>query len=173
MDGPHVNVHYEREFPYPVDVAYAWLTDYQDDDHTKAGAIIKRRDVIRKELDKDGRPILYELEGELETLGQKTGAGRALVRLYPDERRWTAELAKGRWVYDYRVHPTAKGCRLAIDYRLGSKRWQRRLVLTLTKPLIRREIDRMWKGFSAAMERELGQSAKGVAPSAHSASQTK
>jgi hypothetical protein len=156
VDRPHVNVHYERDFPYPVDVAYAWLTDYQDDDHARAGAIIKRRIVIRKELDEKGRPIEFELEGELETLGQKTGAGRAIVHLFPDERRWVAQLAQGRWVYEYRLVPTAKGSRILIDYRLGSKRWQRRFVLTLSKPLIRREIDRMWDGFATAMGKEIG-----------------
>lgn len=150
-----MNIHYERDFPYPVDAAYAWLTDYQDDDHTRAGAIIKRRIVVRREVDKDGRPVEVELEGELETLGQRTGRGRALVKLWPDERRWVAELAGGRWVYEYRLAPTARGTRLVIDYRLGSKRWQRRALLTMMKPLIRREIDKMWDGFSAAMEREI------------------
>lgn len=157
MDRPHVNVHYERDFPYPVDAAYAWLTDYQDDDHTRAGAIIKRRIVVRREVDKDGRPVEVELEGELETLGQRTGRGRALVKLWPEERRWVAELAGGRWVYEYRLVPTARGSRILIDYRLGSKRWQRRAMLTVLKPFIRREIDKMWDGFSAAMEREMAQ----------------
>ena len=156
MDRPHVNVHYERDFAFPVDVAYAWLTDYVDDDHARAGAIIKKRIVIRKELDKDGRPVEFELEGELETLGQKTGTGRAVVKLFPDEKRWQASLAGGRWIYDYMLVPRgANKCRIKIDYRMSSKRWQRRLMLTLYKPLIRRELDRMWDGFDAAMKKEL------------------
>ena len=155
MDRPHVLLHYEREFPYPVEKAYAWLTDYADDDHLRAGAIIKRRIVVRKETDKDGRPVEVELEGELETLGQSTGVGRALVRLWPDEKRWQASIGGGRWVYDYRLVPTPKGSRILIDYRFGSKRLRRRILLTLTKPLIRRELDKMWDGFDAAMKKEL------------------
>jgi len=155
VDRPHVLLHFEREFAYPVDKAYEWLTDYQDDDHLRAGAIIKRRIVVRRETDKDGRPTEYELEGELETLGQSTGTGRALIRLWPDEKRWQADLAGGRWVYDYRLVPTPKGSRILIDYRFGSKRLKRRILLTLTKPLIRRELNKMWDGFDAAMKKEL------------------
>ena len=148
-------IHYERDLPHPVDVAYAWLTDYQDDDHERAGAIIKRRIVKEKELDKAGRPVRYVLEGELETLGQSTGIGLATIRLDPDARRWSADIGNGRWVYEYRLEPRAGGSRLIIDYRFGSRRWRRRLLLTLTKPLIRRELDRMWDGFVAAMAREI------------------
>lgn len=150
-----MNLHFEREFPYPVEKAYAWLTDYQDDDHARAGAIIKKRIVIRKELDKDGRPVEFELEGELETLGQSSGTGRALIHLWPDEKRWQAELGGGRWIYDYKLVPTKKGSRIVIDYRFGSKRLRRRVLLTLTKPLIRRELNKMWDGFAAAMQKEL------------------
>lgn len=155
MDRPHVLLHYEREFPFSVEQAYAWLTDYQDDDHERAGAIIKRRTVVRREMDKEGRPVEFELEGELETLGQSTGTGRAIIRLFPDEKRWIAELGAGRWIYEYRLVPAKKGSRILIDYRFGSKRLRRRVLLTLTKPLIRREIHKMWNGFDAAMKKEL------------------
>ena len=159
MDRPHVNLHYEREFPYPVDVAYAWLTDYQDDDHQRAGAIIKRRDVVRREVDKDGRAVEYELEGELETLGLKTGPGRVIVKLEPDRHAWQAIFPRGSWVYSYRVVPAPRGSKIVIDYRFGSRRWTRRLAIWVAKPRIRRELDVMWDGFSAAMEREIGTSA--------------
>ncbi len=145
---PEVVIHYERDFPYAPDVAYAWLTDYADDDHERAGAIIRKRIVVRR----TEREV--ELEGDLDTLGQRS-RGRAIVRLYPEEHRWVADLAKGRWVYEYRLTPTPGGCRLAIDYRLGARRWTRRAMFTILKPFIRRELDRMWDGFDAAMRREL------------------
>lgn len=165
MDRPHVNLHYERDFPYPVDVAYAWLTDYVDDDHERAGAIIRRRTVAKKELDAKGRPVLFELDGELETFGQSTGRGIAVVRLWPDEKRWQAEIGKGAWVYEYRLVPTPKGSRIVIDYRFGSRRWRKRALITITKPLIRREIDKMWDGFAAAMAREIPSSTGVAVPS--------
>ncbi|HUR69924.1 MAG TPA: hypothetical protein VM370_11820 [Candidatus Thermoplasmatota archaeon] len=156
MQRPHITLHYEREFPYPVEVAYAWLTDYADDDHARAGAIIKRRIVVRKELDKDGRPVEFELEGELETLGYKTGIGRAIVKLWPDQKRWQADISGGRWLYDYLLVPKGQhACVLKIDYRFGSKRWTRRALLWLNKPRIRRELDTMWDGFAEAMKKEI------------------
>lgn len=156
MDRPHVLLHVEREFPYPVDVAYAWLTDYADDDHERAGAIIRRRVVVRREHDKDGRVVEVEFDGELEAFGRSSGRGRGLVRLWPDERRWQADLGKGRWVYDYKLVPAGPGrSRLLIDYRFGSKRLRRRILLTLAKPFLAREIHRMWDGFEAAMRKEL------------------
>lgn len=151
-----VVLHYERDFPYPVDAAYAWLTDYQDDDHERAGAIVKARTVVRREHDQDGRLVEVEFQGHLETFGQAT-RGRGVVRLDPDQRRWVATLGdKGRWVYVYQLIPAARGSRLLIDYRFGSRRLRRRVLLWLMKPFIRREIDKMWDGFSEAMEREMG-----------------
>ena len=150
-----VVIHYERDFPYPPEVAYAWLTDYQDHDHERAGAIVKKRIVVRREHDKDGRVVEVEFDGELETFGQKT-KGRGIVHLHPDERRWVATLGdKARWVYEYRLVPTPGGSRILIDYRLGSRRLRRRVLLTIMKPFIRRELDKMWDGFAAAMEKEL------------------
>lgn len=147
-----MNLRYERDLPHTVDDAYAWLTDYQDDDHTKAGAIIRKRDVVSR----TEREVV--LEGELETIGQRA-TGRAVVRLFPEEKRWVAELAGGRWVYEYRLVPRPGGCRLIVDYQLGARRWRRRVMYTLLKPLIRREIHQMWSGFAKAMARELPRAA--------------
>lgn len=156
MDRPHVLLHYEREFPYPMDVAFQWLTDYQDDDPTRTGRILNKRDVVRREVDAKGRPVEFEFDGELETFGQKT-RGRGIVKIDPDARSWVAYLGKdGRWQYEYRVVPTpAGGTRLLIDYRFGSRRWRRRALIWLLKPRIRREIGQMWDGFAAAMAQEI------------------
>ena len=157
MDRPHVNLHYERTFPYPVEQAYAWLTDYQDDDPQRTSAVVAKRDVVRRE----GNEV--EVEGILDVLGQRT-RGRAVIKLFPEEKRWEAHIGKGsRWVFTYRLVPVAEGSRLLIDYRMGSRRWTRRALLTILKPLIRRRLDVMWDGFAASMAREL---AAGAAPRA-------
>ena len=150
MDRPHVTIRYERTFPHPVDQAYAWLTDYQDDDPQRAGDIIVRRDVVRR----GAREV--ELDGELDVMGTKA-RGRALVRLFPEERRWVATIGKGAWEFHYRVEPEGPGAtRLKVDYHMGSRRWTRRAMIRLATPLIRRRLDRMWDGFADAMRRELG-----------------
>lgn len=146
---PFVDFPYVRTFPQPVDTAYAWLTDYQDDDHTLAGAIIKRRDVIKRE----GNVVV--LDGELETLGRR-GKGIAEVHLFPEERRWIARLAGGRSVYDYRLTPAeGGGARLEVHYRIGARKWTQRLLLRLARRKALAEIDRMWEGFAQAMAKEL------------------
>lgn len=149
VDHPHVRLHYERVFPYPIDVAYAWLTDYQDDDPSRTGEIVRKRDVVRR-TDRE-----VEVEGELEVMGQRTH-GRAVIHLFPEEKRWQAVIGKGGWIFDYRLVPQgASASRIVIDYKMGSRRWTRRMTIRLLKPVIRRRIDKMWDGFAASMDREL------------------
>lgn len=155
MDAPHVDIPYVRVFPYPVDVAYAWLTDYDDQDAQRAGAIIAQREVVKR----DGDTVV--LDAELVTLGRRS-KGRAEVTLFPKEHRWVATLHGGRAVYTYQLTPVPQGARLEVHYRIAARRWTRRAVLTLAKPRIRREIDAMWAGFARAMERELAQPAPTV-----------
>lgn len=150
MDRPYVSLKYERTFPYPVDAAYAWLTDYQDDDPQRAGTLVRRRDVVRR----SDREV--EVRGHLDILGRDY-EGTGLIRLYPEEKRWVAIIGRGGWEFHYQLTPHgASGSRLTIDYRMGSRRWTRRLQYRLAKPFVRRHINRMWDGFDAAMRRELG-----------------
>lgn len=147
----HVAIPYRRQFPYPLPAVYAWLTDYQDDDAEKAGAIIRRRSVVSRE---PGRIVL---EGELETLGRRA-PGRAEVLLHPPDR-WEARFLAGPLkgsVYEYRLTPVAPGrTRLDALYRARARRPSRRLLIRLLRPFIRREIHRMWNGFAKAMDADL------------------
>lgn len=145
-----MSLKYERTFPYPIDVAYAWLTDFQDDDPARAGGVIQKRDVVRR----SEREI--EVDAELAVIG-KPSRGKAVIHLFPEEHRWVARIGKGAWEFHYHLEPAgANATRLKIDYQVGSRRWTRRALVRLAKPVIMRRIDRMWDGFDAAMRRELG-----------------
>lgn len=147
-----VSVRYERPLDAPLDDAFAWLTDYRDDDADRTGAIIEDRRVIEKSPDR----IL--LEGELKTLGRRID-GRAEITLNPPDA-WTAELydTKDRpsGVYEYRLNPREEGCHLSVDYAFVAPKLKHKLMLTLSKPLIKRELDKMWEGFHQAMNEEIG-----------------
>lgn len=159
MDRPHVSLKYERTFPYPIDAAYAWLTDYQDDDPQRAGTLVRKRDVVRR----NDREV--EVEGWLEVLGRDY-EGKAVIHLFPEEKRWVAIIGRGGWEFHYQLTPLGPhATKLTIDYQMGSRRWTRRLQYRLAKPLIRRHIHRMWNNFDAAMRRELGPPAPLSAPS--------
>lgn len=150
MEPTFVTIPYTRRFPYPVDQAYAWLTDYQDDDPQRTTAVVKRRPVLERTPDK------ITMEGELEFFGQR-GTGIVEVKLHPPDR-WVAEIVKGGGrgsIYEYRLTPAEGGSRLDVRYRVRVKRWGSRLRLLLARPLVRREIHRMWDGFEDAMRREM------------------
>lgn len=146
-----VHLRYERTLGHPVEDAFGWLTDYRDDDAERAGAIIQDREVVEETEDR------IVLEGDLETLGRRM-QGRAVVELDPPDH-WTANLydVKGRpsGVYDYRLEDADDGSHLVVDYEFAAPKLQHKLLLWLTRPLIRRELETMWDGFEAAMDQEL------------------
>lgn len=146
-----VCITYERVFEHEREDAFAWLTDYRDDDPERAGAIIRERTV----LERTDEQIV--LEGELETLGRVL-TGRARIELDPPSR-WVAHLEDrrgrpaGRYVYELSDHED--GCRLQVDYNVATPRLRDKLLLWATRPLARRQIDRMWDGFADAMAEEI------------------
>jgi hypothetical protein len=146
-----VCISYERVFEHPREDAFAWLTDYRDDDARRAGAIIRDREVLERGEDE------IVLEGELETMG-RVRTGRARVELDPPDR-WTAHLEDERGRpsgrYEYALHEVPDGCRLEVDYHVAAPRLRDKLLLWATRPLARREIDQMWDGFEEVMDREL------------------
>lgn len=148
----HIVVHYERTLEAPLDAAYAWLTDYQDDDPSRTTKVVKKRPVISRTKD------VVVLEGEIEVLGNKA-KGRAEVHLFPPDRweaRFTRRDGSPGSRYEYRLVPQgADRCRLVVDYRLAARRWTTRLRLMLLKPLVYRELDQMWDGFIEHMVRDL------------------
>jgi hypothetical protein len=144
---PWVVLPYTRRFPFPLPQAYAWLTDYRDDDPQRTGHIIKKRPVVERTKDR------VVLEGELELLGRRM-RGRAEVHLSPPDR-WEARFQNGT-VYRYRLEPDGAGCVLRVEYRIRTRRWRRFLGLLLARGRVLREIDAMWDGFARSMAAELG-----------------
>lgn len=144
-----------RDLPVPLPAAYAWLTDYQDDDPDRTTAVVKRRPVVER----SGNRVV--LEGTLSILGN-TRSGKVEVLLYPPDH-WVATILEGSGrgsVYTYRLTPTATGCRLTVDYSFPVRRLSARIKVWLATPLIRRELTKMWDGFEASMAKELGVAAQ-------------
>lgn len=146
-----VSVRYERSLDAALDDAFAWLTDYRDDDADRTDAIIEDRRVIER------GPERILLEGKLETLGRRID-GTAEVTLNPPDA-WTAKLydTKNRpsGVYEYRLEPREVGCHLIVDYQFVAPKLKHKLMFTLSKPFIKRELDKMWEGFHEAMNEEV------------------
>lgn len=150
--GEAVDVRYATTLPVSVHAAYAWLTDYRDDDPDRAGAIVEKRHVVAR---KDNVVIL---EGTNVTLGTRA-TGQAEVTLFPDESRWECRIVKGPSkgsLYTYRLVPAGEGrARFEVVYHIRVRRPGRRFVIRLLKPFIAREIRQMWKGYEAALARDL------------------
>ncbi|MEA3198862.1 MAG: hypothetical protein QOE90_290 [Thermoplasmata archaeon] len=149
MDRPHVTIRYRRDVPHPIEPAFAWLTDYQDDDPALTTALVRERRVVARKSDE------VHFEGALHTLGRLM-PGTGSVKLYPEEHRWVATLGRHWMVNEYRLTSTAAGCRLDVEYRIYPRKWTRRLAVWLAKPRLKREIGTMWDGFFAQMDKDLG-----------------
>ena len=150
VDAPSVSIPYAREFPHPVDAAYAWLTDYQDDAVRARRVVVLRRPVLERHPDR------VVLDATVDIVSGEARS-RVEVALHPPDR-WVATVVGGRGrgtVYEYRLAPTATGCRLHVDYRFRVKRLRAWLALHLLRRRVYRHLDRMWDGFAAAMEREI------------------
>ncbi|MGQ0535929.1 MAG: SRPBCC family protein [Methanobacteriota archaeon] len=149
-EGTFVDLTIRRDFPHPLPDTFAWLTDYQDDDPSRTDAVIKRRPVVERG---DNR---YVLDGELEVLGMRPKA-RVEVTLYPPDH-YEARVIEGSGrgtVYLYDLAPTPTGTRLTVRYRFRVRRLKSKIRLWLYRPLIRRELNRMWDGFAQSMAKDL------------------
>lgn len=145
-----VHIRVERAFPHARDPAYGWLTDFDEHDTERAGAVIEMRRVVERA---PGR-IVYE--GETEVLGRRS-SGRTEVTLHPPDR-WEARVVSGPRTGSfthYHLVPDGAGCRLTVDYRFVLDDPRRQLLLRLAKPLVARELRKMWAGFADAMRSEL------------------
>lgn len=149
--GEFVDITYTRVLPYPVDVAYAWLTDYRDDDHTRTDRVLARRTVAERAPDR----VLMDVE--LDIVGRTKA--RAEVRLFPPDR-WEARPigrhGPSKTVYTYQLEPAPGGSRLTVVYHTRVRNPVRRTVARLMLPVLRARIARMWDGFAAAMAKDLG-----------------
>jgi hypothetical protein len=145
-----VSIHISREIPLPVTDAYAWLTDFQDDDAERAGAVIVHRKVTVRE---PGR-IVYE--GETEVMGRRNPATTEVLLAPPDawEARVIAGPRTGSWT-TYKLTPRAGGSRLDVHYRFVHEKPMTMLLLRLVRGRIRRDLERMWSGYETDMRAEM------------------
>lgn len=148
--GP-VRIRVVRRFPFPRDAAYAWLTDFEDADAARAGAVVEMRRVVARS---PGR-VVYE--GETAVLGRRSWS-RTDVALQPPDR-WHARVTDGpRTGSETRYHlvPAAEGgCALTVDYDFVLQPKARMLALRVLKPLVKRELEKMWDGFEAAIAQDI------------------
>lgn len=145
-----VRIRVVKRFPHPPDRAYAWLTDFDDADAQRTGAVVVARRVVERA---PGR-VVYE--GETEVLGRRSWARTEVLLSPPD--RWTARVVAGPRegsVTSYRLRPVEGGCEIevAYDFVLKGKTW----LLRLAKPFVARDLRRMWDGYAASMDAELRQ----------------
>lgn len=144
-----VEITLSRALPVPVSVAYPWLTDIQDSDVERAGAVVKGRRV--RSRSEDG--LVYE--GETSVLGQKIWSVTQVTFRPPD--RWEARVVEGPRTgssTDYRLVDTPEGSQLTVVYRFVLADRRRMFFLRLLKVLVRRELAKMWDGFEADLRRE-------------------
>lgn len=149
MPSPVV-IELRRRLPVEVPRAFAWLTDIQDDDAQRTGAVIKSRRV----LERSDKRIVYE--GETGVMGNRI-FGRTEVVLSPPDA-WEARVVSGPRTSsrtDYRLVPLAGGCELTVRYQFVIAPPARHLLMRLAKPILRRDLERMWDGFVADLRREL------------------
>lgn len=140
-----------RQLPAPVEDAYAWLTDYDDGDAGRAGALVLDRPVLEEGDDH----VL--LETTIGMLGVGV-TGRLRVDLTDPPRRWKATYLDGLLegsVDRYELEPAGPDASsLTVDYELEAPTglgW----LAPAAKPVTRWQLDRMWAGFEQAMRREL------------------
>lgn len=150
-----VRIQLTRRFPFAPGVAYPWLTDFQDADAVSAGAVVKKRRVTTREA---GR-VVYE--GETEMLGVKAWSVTE-VSLSPPSR-WHARVIEGPRVgsqtsYELRADG-ASGSVLTVTYDFVLRPKVRMLALRVLRPLVARQLERMWGGFDAEMRKDLAEPA--------------
>lgn len=154
-DREFVDLRYVREFPHPVETAFAWLTDYRDDDHTLTDRILNRRTVTARTPEKVSMDMDMHLLSRVRTPAE--------VRLFPPDRYEARPIGRrgpSQTVFRYKLDPTPRGCRLTLDFHVHVRNPVRRAVTRMVLPVLKRRVARMWDGFAAAMEKDLG---KGVA----------
>lgn len=146
-----IDIPYTREFPHPIEQCYAWLTDYTDRDPSLTHAVLKERRVLERTPER----VLLEVRNEV--MGADL-AGQAEVLLHPEEFWYEAKgLGRGKGVhYVYRLAPLGPSrTRLDVHYTHRTKRFGTAARMMLARPLIRRQLGKMWDGLAASMAKDL------------------
>lgn len=148
---PDLEITLTRQLPAPVEVAYAWLTDFEAEDARRAGALVLDRPVLEEGDDH----VL--LEPRIGMLGVGV-TSRLRVDLTDPPHRWKATYLDGLLegsVDRYELEPAGPGASsLAVTYEIEAPTglgW----LAPLAGPVTRWQLDRMWAGFEASMRREL------------------
>lgn len=147
-----ITIRLRRELPYDMNSAYAWLTDFRDDDSDRTDAVTVSRSVLERS---DKRVVL---QGESEAFGRRVPFVSEIDLAPPDA--WTARVIKGPRlgsVTTYKLTPNARGTTLDVEYRLTHEKAWARAVMTLGKLKLRRDLERMWEGYERAMSKDLEQ----------------
>lgn len=147
MAPPAVTYRYSARLPHDAKAAFAWLTDYRDDDASLTTTMVRERRVLSRAAD------TVEMDATIDPLGRRY-SGRATVRLFPGELRYTAQVGK-RIANEYVLTPTPEGCRFDVAYRVTPKRWTDWVRLTLARRRFEKQADAMWRGFFDAMAKDL------------------
>lgn len=148
----YVTIEHERTLHHPLEEAYAWLTDYEERDADRAGAVVVSREIVSQE---EGQ---ISLDEEISSLGLQRSV-RTVVELDPPDT-WTAQVhhtpGSQPDLFEYQLEAIDDTtCRLTVAYRYAVTSIWERVMLKLLKRWIRKEITRMWDGFVNAMDREL------------------
>lgn len=150
MRLPRIRIHVRHDFPHPREVVYAWMTDYQDDDPERAQQTLRRRRVVERSASR------VVLEEELE-LGGVVGRGVFEVDLDPPGH-WVARIVRGSGrgsMHDYRLVPSARGCRLLVRYGIQTRRLRAFVRVMLSRRGLRREFEAMWAQLARSLDAEL------------------
>lgn len=148
----YVTVEHQRTFHHPLDQVYTWLTDYDEDDPQRAGAVIVSREVVSQDDDR------VALDEEVSSLGLDRSV-RTVVELDPPDA-WRAQVhhtpGSEPDIFEYQLEPLGdRGCRLTAVYRYAVTSLWEKLMLKVLARWIEKEFTTMWDGFSDAMDREL------------------
>ena len=148
-----IRIRVVREFPFPRDAAYEWLTDIEDDDVARAaGAVIEARRVIERSPER----LVYE--GETGSMGRRVWSVTEVTFQRPD--RWHARVIDGPRLgseTDYHLESLDGGARsrLTVDYGFVFVSGVTHAIARLAHPILARDLGMMWDGFAASMAREL------------------
>jgi hypothetical protein len=138
-----------RHLPLPVAAAYAWLTDFRDDDPARAGAMLTERRVTERTATR------VAFEGEHKTLGRRIRYAQVVDLSPPDA--WRSRVVSGPRLgshNEYSLAPDGAGSRLTVRYHLTHEKPGTRALIRIAKPILRRNLVRMWQGYERAMREE-------------------